>query len=251
MRVACSKCQNQIQIDDAKVPTGTFKIKCPKCGTIQTLQGAGAPPPPSSGSEPELASGNDLEVSPDVDAFVRREIAAARKEIISGLRSSLGIEGKWEEEDSDTAATEIGGKRALICEDDQVYIDILSATLRKMGYHLDVARSTAEAIKKVESGFYTLVTVDYAFPDDKEGGNKIISKINGQKGVQRRQTFVVLISANIKSADANAAFFHGANITVNKEEIKNLEAHIREGQRHFQQLYSIFNRILDDKNERM
>lgn len=250
MRVVCSQCQNPIQIGDAKVPAGAFKIKCPKCGSIQTLQGTGGSQAPSSGSEPDTASGAEQDISPDVEAFVRSEIAAARKEIISGLRSSLGIEGKWNDDDSESPAADIG-KRALICEDDQVFVDLLSATLRKMGYHLDVARSTAEAIKKVESGFYSLVTVDYIFPDDKEGGNKIISKINGQKPAQRRQTFVVLISANIKSADANAAFFHGANITVNKDEIKNLEAHIREGQRHFQQIYSIFNRILDDKNERM
>lgn len=250
MKVTCSKCQNQIHIDDAKVPAGTFKIKCPKCSSIQTLQGAGAQQPPATASEPDPVPANDAEVSPEVEAFVKEEVAAARKEIISGLRASLGIEGKWEEEDSEAAGTDIG-KRALICEDDQVFIDILSVTLKKMGYHFDIARSTAEAIKKVESGFYSLVTVDYVFPDDKEGGNKIISKINGQKPVQRRQTFVVLISANIKSADANAAFFHGANITVNKEEIKNLEAHIREGQRNFQQIYAMFNRVLDDKNTRV
>ena len=110
------------------------------------------------------------------------------------------------------------------------------------------APNAAKAIKKVESNFYQLITVDHAFPDDKEGGNKIIAKINGQKPAQRRQNFVVLISANVKSADANAAFFHGANITVNKEEIRNLEAHIREGQRHYDQIYSVFNRLMAEKN---
>lgn len=248
MRVACSQCQNQIQIDDAKVPSGSFKIKCPKCGSIQTLQGTGAAAAAAAAAEAE--AGDNAEVTSEVEALIRREVGAVRKEIINGLRSSLGIEARFDDDEESSAAADIG-KRALICEDDQVFVDIVSATLKKMGYSIDVAKSTAEAIKKVESGFYTLVTVDYVFPDDKEGGNKIIGKLNGQKPAQRRQTFVVLISANIKSADANAAFFHGANITINKDEIKNLEAHIRDGQRHFQQIYSIFNRVLEDKNERI
>jgi hypothetical protein len=92
--------------------------------------------------------------------------------------------------------------------------------------------------------------VDYNFPDDKDGGTKIISRINGWKPAARRETFVVLISANIKSADASAAFFHGANITVNKEEIRNLEHLIREGQRRFHEIYRVFNRILEEKTER-
>ena len=244
MRVACSQCQNQLQIDDAKVPAGAFKIKCPKCGNVNTVQAPAA----SDASGPE---DSEQAISPEIEAFVKREIAVAKKEILGAIQALFGGEVKWHTEEGGGSAAIDTGKKALICEDDQVFVDIVSATVRKLGYSIDVARSTSEAIKKVENGYYQLITVDYIFPDDKEGGNKIIAKINGQKPAQRRQTFVVLISANVKSADANAAFFHGANITVNKEEIKNLESLIREGQRHFQQIYSIFNRVLADKNERI
>lgn len=185
MRVACSQCQNQVQIDDAKVPSGPFKIKCPKCGNVNTVQGpASSAPPPDAPQSDDSAQA----ISPEIEAFVKREIAAARREILGAIQALFGGEVKWQTEEgagADSALLETG-KKALICEDDQVFVDIVSATLRKLGYSIDVARSTSEAIKKVENGYYQLITVDYIFPDDKEGGNKIIAKINGQKPAQRR-----------------------------------------------------------------
>lgn len=262
MKLSCSSCQHQFQIDDAKVPAGTFKLKCPKCGKVITASresGAAAPAEPvheSASAAPSLEQENDSE-NPAVRAFVKKEMASMKKELMGAMASLLGgSAAKWqhagesgqaEEEDDDDPLS----KKALICEDDQAYIDIITQAVKHLGYSIDIARSTAEAIKKVESQFYQLVTVDYIFPDDKEGGNKILSKINGQKPGQRRQQFVVLISSSVKSADSSAAFFHGANITVNKEEIRNLEALIRAGQRNFHEIYAMFSRVLTEKAQRM
>lgn len=245
MKFTCSSCQNPIQIDDAKVPAGSFKIKCPKCQKVISLSAPVSAPPAEASSEQEDAS-----ASPELQNFVKKEVAATKREILAAMQSLFGGDFKWQTEESPDRRSELG-KKALICEDDQQFIDIIQPALKRLGFNAEIARSTAEAIKKVEQNFYDLITVDYVFPDDKEGGNKIIAKINGQKPVQRRQQFIVLISANIKSSDASAAFFHGANVTVNKDEIKNLEALIQEGQRHYQQIYNVFNRVLTDKNERI
>jgi CheY-like chemotaxis protein len=139
---------------------------------------------------------------------------------------------------------------ALICESDSAAADTISTVLRKLGYSVDPASTTTEALKKIESNDYRLVTLDLSFPDDKEGGKKIIGKINGKKPMLRREMFVVLISAAVKSDDANAAFFNGVNLTVNRSEIAGLGGLVRSGQTHFQQIYRTFNRLLAEKYER-
>ena len=247
MKLTCPHCQNILQLDDAKVPAGQFKIKCPKCTKIITSQkDASQAAESAAASIPERIESGDDQISPGVRQFIESEVAAMKKEITGAMVSFFG-EGKWEETEESKERDQFTAKKALVCEDDQSFVDLISGVARKLGYSVDVANNTVDAIKKVDSGYYQMVTVESAFPDDPEGGAKILAKLNAQKPAQRRQTFVVLISSTVKSADANAAFFLGANITINKAEIKNLDAVIREGQRHFQQMYAMFNRILDEK----
>ena len=45
MQTGCPSCNRIITVDDAKVPAGPFRVKCPGCGTAVTLTAA-----PSGGS---------------------------------------------------------------------------------------------------------------------------------------------------------------------------------------------------------
>lgn len=271
MKLICTGCQHQIQVDDSKVPGGVFKVKCPKCGKLvvgQKDSGAShdsAPIHATSSAADELQAAYGAEGpsssaedngngdgGANVQSAIKREVAQLRKEIFSAFGALFGdkvwgsaMPGATEEQDDSFQ------KKALICEDEPAFVEIISSVLKRLGYHVSTALTTADSLKRVETGAYDLITVDFNFPDDKEGGAKIIARINGQKAAIRRQTFVVLISASIKSADAGAAFFNGANITVNKEEIRHLENFIREGQRRFQNMYRTFNRIVQEKNERI
>lgn len=274
MKLACSNCQQQIQIDDARVPAGVFKVKCPKCGKVVTgqkdasasthpaslsagisaadeLQAAYDSPSRDVSSSPAADNGNGGG-SADIRGQIKQEIGHLRQELFSSLGSLFGQGKVWHpEKHGITKVEDDFDRKALICEDDAAFREIITTSMKNLGYSIETAATTAEALKKIELQPYNVITVDYNFPDDKEGGVKILGKINGQKPNIRRQTFVVLISANIKSADASAAFFHGANITVNKEEIRNLEHLIRDGQRRFNELYRVFNRIVEEKNEKL
>lgn len=274
MKLTCINCQHQIHVDDSKIPGGVFKVKCPKCGKIVTGQKEVAAQAGSAATPPSVSAADELQAaysthSPqpaaetpgsgggngdsELHRLVKTEVGHLRKELMGSLASLFGHGKDWkldrhsgEEEEEDDFS-----KKALICEDDSAFVEIISDALKRLGYKVDIARTTAEALKRIENGAYNLITVDYNFPDDKEGGVKIIARLNGQKSSVRRETFVVLISVNVKSADASAAFFHGANITVNKEEIRHLEHLIREGQRRFHDLYRVFNRIVEEKNEKL
>lgn len=119
-----------------------------------------------------------------------------------------------------------------------------------MGYTVERAATKEEAERKIEAEFYPLILLNLAYPDDKEGGQRLLAVINGQKSAQRRQTFVVLLSTSLKSTGAESAFLQGANIVLNKEDLKQLEPLVRDGQKTFRQLYSVLSSLLLEKNMR-
>ncbi|PWT93605.1 MAG: hypothetical protein C5B54_01585 [Acidobacteria bacterium] len=256
MKLVCSQCQQAVQIDDAKVPAGTFKVKCPKCSNVITAQKAA----PSSSAAENItaavvespvsdASSSEGDVPLATQAFVKKEIAAMKNEILAAMASLFGGDTKWREAGASPEADmdDPLSKKALICSGEDSQIDFISSVLRRLGYALDVARGATEAIKKMDAGSFNLVITCSSLPDDAEAGTKIIGKLNGQKPAMRRQTFIIVVSPTLKNGDSNAAFFQGANLTVNANELKNLETLIREGQRHFQQIYSVFSRVLAEK----
>ena len=244
MKILCSSCQNEIHLDDTKVPEGVFKIKCPKCGKLVT---AHRPAPATQASTSAAAAGESEKVSPAVEAYIKKEIAAAKNEIMGVLQALLRSDSGWPGSSGnfDVRSGDPLDKRVLNCQQDSATLDAISSTLRSMGYQVENTTVAAEAVKKLESSIYQIVIVNYALSDDKDGGRKIIGRINGWKPLQRRQTFIVLVSPHVKTSDANQAFLHGVNLTVHEADIANLEALIREAQRLYQQLYHTFYRALE------
>jgi predicted Zn finger-like uncharacterized protein len=234
MILTCKNCGQQINLDDAKVPSGPFQIKCTKCGAAI-----------SSKSEVQSRSGD--EVSPAIAAYLQRELEKFKREIQNLVQSG----GTLADVSSDAGGSKAKqDRRALICDGGEASRNQIAVSLQQMGYKVDTAASLAEAIKMIEAQFYTLITTDSAFPDDKEGGQKLLAIINGQKPAQRRETFVVLLASNIKTTGVDGAFLIGANIAVNKDEVAQLPQLIREGQEGFSSIYSVINNLMTEKNQR-
>lgn len=239
MKVVCNSCQQSIAVDESKAPAGTFRIKCSSCSNLITV--TREEPAPSNANVQQLSS---------VEEIVKREVAKAKKEIFEALATLFGADV---EKFQNGQEKELGDerKRALICEPDQATIDQITTVLKRLGYQVDNAKTSAESLKKLDQFSYQLITVSSNFSDAKDGAAKILGRINGQKPSQRRQTFVVSISSTVKNTDATTAFLHGANIIVNKDDLNRLENLIREGQRRFQQIYHHFSSLIDEKEEQV
>ena len=240
MQLTCSGCRHLFSIEDAKVPQGTFKIRCPKCGKIITAQ-----------KEAENSSPPEQAVSSATEAYIKQELSKLKNEILDAVGQQSGKVIQRETAASGITSSPATGNMALLCESEQVYIESVSGTLAKLGYSVDVARGTSEAIKKVDANPYSLILIDSNLPDDKEGWRKIVDRVNGQKPAIRRQTFVALLSDTAKSGDGGAAFFSGVNLTVNRAEVGNLSNLLREGQRYFQEFYQLFHHLIEEKNLRV
>lgn len=247
MKVVCNSCEQSITVDDSKVPAGSFRIKCPSCSNLiivtreQSAATKTTPPHPGVPEPPPQQPAN-------VDEIVKREVAKAKKEIFDAIASFLGADiSQLQNSQQNELLDE--RKRALICHSEEAAIDQITAVLKHLDYEVDIAKTSAEAMKKLDQLTYHLITVSSNFPDAKDGAARILGRINGQKSVQRRQTFVVSISSTVKNTDATTAFLHGANIIVNKDDLSKLENLIQEGQRTFQQIYHHFSSLIDEKEK--
>ena len=265
MVLVCPGCKNKITLDDGTLPIGIFKVRCTGCGRSITAQfkDEPAPSPPSAPvaapappqSQPSGITENarkaatrpdSTDVSPAVQAFVKDQLGAAKKEILDAMQSLFQgatiAQNYTSEEEMATA------KRALICTGDGAIADTLTATLKGMGYQVESCSSAIEGLKTVDS-MYGIIVLDPVFPDDPEGGKKLIGRINSKKAVDRRQTFLVLISSTQKTLDGNSAFFSGVNLIINKVDLDDFEMTVRQSQKDFQQMYSTFRRIFEEKRE--
>lgn len=208
-----------------------FKVRCTKCSKIITSERKSNQP--------------TEEIPAHIQQYLKSQIAAIKEEL---HRQSVS---RTPHLTSDEESEEAVFRRALICEGDPAVLETISRVLEKLGYAVDTAPTAAEALKKIESQIYQLVTVELSFPDDKDGARKIIGRMNGQKALQRRGTFVILISPQHKTGDQTSAFMLGANWIVHKADLANLGSAIAEGQQHFRHLYTLFNRVLAEKDQQI
>jgi hypothetical protein len=195
--------------------------------------------------QPASAAPESTEVSPAVQTFVREQLGAAKKEILDAMQS-LFQGGRINQSDSEEDM--VSSKKGLICSADAQLVDTLTTSLKEMGYQTESCSSAIGGLKVVDSP-YGLIIIDPVFPDDPEGSKKLIGRINAKKAVDRRQTFLVLISSTQKTLDGNSAFFSGVNLIVNKADLNNFEMTVRQSQKNFHQMYYAFRRVFEDQRD--
>src|SRR5512145_2772145 len=87
MKITCNHCQNQMQLDDARVPSGTFKIKCTKCGKVVSAQKEQASDPDTVSAMSQAAG----EAGMEVEEYVQQELSRFKKDLLGSLQTLLGI----------------------------------------------------------------------------------------------------------------------------------------------------------------
>ena len=239
MKVNCQneKCGYVINIPDSKIPNRPVKIACPKCKSANLIK------PPAVSGKPAAGSGSQAGLEAKIMGALEQRLAAFRREVMSGAG---GVVQGVAASESNTVLTDKGMKKALICDDDTMMRQVIKDSVARIGYESDEAptiEKALEVLSHVEID-YSLILIDKVFPDDSEGGYKILSKVATLPLDIRRKIFVVFISGDMKSGDANAAFLMGANMVVNKKDIKRLPAILKGEMAEYERLYRVFNKCL-------
>jgi predicted Zn finger-like uncharacterized protein len=251
MNLTCNECGHTFQIDKSKIPSGAFSVKCPNCKKVFHVNAQTGSDPVKT---PEAASDHAAskltsweQLKPDAEASVKKQVEEVRKEILLSLASLIGDSSQA----SQINAPAYSEKQALVCESDPAVAQQIVFILQRLGYAVQTSSHLGETLSRLESGFYDAIITDFVFPDDPEGGQKILNKVNGRKTDERRKMFIVMVSDQIKTLSAQSAFFHGANIAVHKSDLRNFERLFQDGIRHFSEMYGTYYKLLEESTERL
>lgn len=222
MQIKCENCQKGFLIDEKKYEKLPEAIKCPNCSS-----------PIKLGIEKKVEENGILE---------KELIEKVKEEVLKELLALLPFKFQ---KDSRLNFSEDKPK-ALVCEDEQLFYEILKTSLLSLGYEVEVATSSKMALEMVKKEEYAIITVDNRFPDDEEGGFKILSQINSLPPDKRRKMFVAFISADLATMDTNSAFIYGANLTVAKKDIKKIGTILSSGLEEHSKRYKTFFEVLEE-----
>jgi len=243
MRIECPDCHKAYNLPEEKLPKTASLFKCQACGGKITVAPAApepAAPPPASPAlaETPLAGGASPALLPE------EAMASLRRQVTQELLKTLGL--KVAGDGADSLDEEDDKPAALVCEDEDLFQGVIGDALQKLRYRVDLASNVKAAMDRLAAGNYAVVTVDNRFPDDPEGGYKILQVINGLPPERRRKMFVAFISADLATMDLNSAFILGANLTVGKKDIKRLDKILHDGMREHDRRYRVFFQVEEE-----
>jgi len=254
MIIVCQKCSSRLQVEDTKVPSRPFNVRCPKCNS-EVNSGAGVPNPAieqnamTQGGAANPANSRFSQPKPaplfEVEQQVQEQSgnsAGAERlvELLSELMSQPGARNSH----SVHARPSWNPRRALVCipEDKR---ETLARSLAERGYQVFVAEDTRQAVERMRENQLDVVVVDPRFDATEQGAVFVTREVNIMRPSQRRRLFFVLLSPTLRTMDAHSAFLNNVNAVVNVQDMGELPVLIEHRLRDFNELYKDFNTVLN------
>jgi predicted Zn finger-like uncharacterized protein len=209
MIVVCSQCSTRLQLDDAKVPSRSFTLRCPKCQNIIQAQ------PPTASNEqgalsvgdtpalesrrfnpptaaPAFKSDKDI-VKDEVDAYgdaattaaptdLARLLAELLQQSVGGAAAAaqkpMAARLKWER------------RRVLVCVT-LARREPIGRALVDENYQVYIAEDTSQAIERMREEQMDVVILEPDFDAVEQGAAFVTSEINVLRPALRRRLLFV------------------------------------------------------------
>jgi predicted Zn finger-like uncharacterized protein len=250
MIIACQKCSSRLQVDETKVPTGAFSIRCPKCNSTVEF----TPPSPalensalSMGDSPATANSAFerpnpaplFEVQGSSSQEEKPEASAADMllELLSKLAGKSLPHGH-----NEVARSSWNPRKALVCATEENREDIARALVDN-GYKVFVANDTRQAVERMRENQLDVVILDSRFDPVEQGTVFVTREISILRPAQRRRVFFVLLSPSLRTMDPHAAFLNNVNAVINLNEMPEMPRLIEHRLREYNELYKDFNHV--------
>lgn len=225
MNVTCTQCHMKIGIEDSKVPNTPFSIKCPRCRETITVQ-------PPQKEEPTLPSRSRPQIPGGGEgAPAGSDAMALLSELFSKMspRAAADLPGAW------------ARRNILLCHNDEAVRTKVRETLDESRYDLHVADTAVDAMAQLRETKDDIIVLDPQFDQGRQGGVGMLQHVNGLTPNNRRRMYLVLVSPQLKTLDTYLAFINGVNLTVNTEDIGQLDLILERSIRDFNEAYHPFN----------
>ncbi len=235
MIIRCDNCSVSLQLDETKVPTGNFSVRCPRCQNLLRVQkdasGKGL-----STVEQLAASQPAVPTAEGAQEFAAKEsefqINSALKSLMSALQSDRGAVTEPDSEEKP--------RRVLLCLGQKT--DEVATVLAKAGYKVYVAQTPAQANERLRDGKTEIVIFSQDFAPDMGGAAVIQQKANAMYSSERRRLYLISLEDGGTTMNAHEAFLRNLNLIVNTNDLKQLPLILNRAIGDFNDLYNYFNR---------
>ena len=259
MIVVCSQCTTRLQLDDSKIPSRSFTVRCPKCQSIIQAQ------PPANSSEQGALSLGDTPAM-DHRRFSEKTAAPVFRANRAGEESEVqAYNGVTSPGSNDLAqmlvellqqASPAKGKkpsaarlkwehrRVLVCVA-PTHRETIGKALADANYQVYIAEDTSQAIERMREEQMDVVILESDFDPVEQGAAFVTSEINVLRPAKRRRLLFVQLSPSARTLDSHAAFVNNVNLVVNTADIEKLPQVLERTIRDFNDLYRDFNAALN------
>jgi predicted Zn finger-like uncharacterized protein len=231
MIIRCDNCSVSFQLDESKVPSGAFTVRCPRCQNMLRAS------KDMKSSAAQLAANQAAPASPqNAENFAERqsefEINSALKSLLSALQS-----GK---QTLDTDENAEKPRRVLLCLGDKK--DAVAKVLAGAGYRVYIAQTPAQANERLREGKTEIVIFSPDFAAEFGGAAILQQKANAMYSSERRRLFLVSLEDTGTTMNAHDAFLRNLNLVVNTDDIGQLPLILNRALLDYNGLYHYFNR---------
>ena len=235
MIISCDNCSVSLQLDDSKVPSGNFTVRCPRCQNLIRVQ-PGAKGKGSSTVQQLEANAPAPAVKDGAQDFSAKESEFQINNAMRALLSALQKDNKAIEAD-DTSVER--PRRVLLCLGQKR--DIIAKILVNVGYKVYLAQTPAQANERLREGKTEVLIFSPDFAAEFGGAAILQQKLNAMYSSERRRLFLVSVEDGGTTLNAHEAFIRNINLIVNSNDVEKLPLIMNRALRDFNELYHYFN----------
>lgn len=236
MIIRCDNCSVSLQLDESKVPSGNFTVRCPRCQNMIRVQ-PGMQGKGSSSVQQLEATSPAPAVEDGKQEFSNKE---SEFEINSAMRHLLSALQKDNQALDASDDADEKPRRVLLCLGQKR--DQVAKTLVGAGYKVYLAQNPAQANERMREGKTEIVIFSPDFAVEFGGAAILQQKMNAMYSSERRRVFLVSIEDNGNTLSAHEAFTRNLNLIVNSNDVEKLPLVMNRALRDFNELYHYFNR---------
>ena len=235
MIISCDNCSVSLQLDDSKVPSGNFTVRCPRCQNLIRVQ-PGAKGKGSSTVQQLEANAPAPAVKDGAQDFSAKESDFQINNAMRALLSALQKDNKAVEAD-DTSVER--PRRVLLCLGQKR--DMIAKILVNSGYKVYLAQTPAQANERMREGKTEILIFSPDFAAEFGGAAILQQKLNAMYSSERRRLFLVSVEDGGTTLNAHEAFIRNINLIVNSNDVEKLPLIMNRALRDFNELYHYFN----------
>lgn len=234
MIIRCDNCSVSLQLDENKIPSKIFTVRCPRCqnmirvtpgknlSAVEQLQES-APAPAVGDNSAEFAAKES-----------EMQINTALRSLLSALQGENRVlEGK------DEAPGE-KPRRVLLCIGKNR--EVTAKTLANAGFKVYLAETPAQANERLREGRTEILLLSPDFARDLGGAAIVQQRVNAMYASERRRLFLVLVQEGATTMNAHDAFLRNINLIVSAADINQMPLILNKALQDFNDLYYHFNR---------